>query len=163
MNTVTEPLREEHRNLVPHLGHILALADEITEGSNSELAARVRSIHTFLVEDLLHHAQVEERALYPVVAQAMGASEATRTMSRDHIGIARMVDELGAVKDGLESGRIDAAQAREIRRLLYGLHAMVKLHFLKEEEVYLPLLDARLSETEGVALLEALREAGAAV
>lgn len=163
MSTPTEPLRAEHRELVPHLVHILDLADAVTEGNDPVLADRVERIHGFLVEDLLHHAEVEEHALYPVVARAMGAPEATGTMTKDHVEIGRMVDELGLVKEQLGSGSIDASQAREIRRLLYGLHAVVKLHFRKEEEVYLPLLDARLSESEGAALVEALREAGGAL
>jgi len=163
VSTPTEPLRAEHRELVPHLAHILDLADAVTEGTDPELAARVERIHGFLVEDLLHHAEVEELALYPVVARAMGAPEATGTMTKDHVEIGRMVDELGAVRDTLTGGSITASQAREIRRLLYGLHAVVKLHFLKEEEVYLPLLDSRLSEVEGLALIDALRQAGGAV
>ena len=30
----------------------------------------------------------------------------------------------------------------ELRRLLYGLHALLKLHMAQEEESYLPLLEA---------------------
>lgn len=162
MRTVTEPLREEHRGLVPHLAHILSLADAITEGRDPDLAARVAKIHDFLVDDLLHHADVEERALYPAVARVMGAPEATKTMSRDHVEIGRLVEELGVVKDRLARGSIEASQAREVRRLLYGLHAVVRLHFDKEEEVYLPLLDSHLTESDGIALLKALREADGA-
>lgn len=163
MTTITQPLRDEHKELLPHLEHILALADGIEEGADPLLVERVRKIHGFLERDLLHHAHVEEQALYPVVATAMGAPEATATMSRDHLEIGRLVDELGIVNDQLDVGAITRRQANELRRLLYGLHAIVRLHFRKEEEVYLPLLDARLTEAEGTALIEAIAAAAADV
>lgn len=161
MKTLTQPLRDEHKELLPHLEHILGLADAIEEGTNPPLVERVGKIQAFLADDLLHHAHVEEAALYPVVAGVMGAPEATATMSRDHVEIGRLVEELRVVKNQLVNGSISRRQANELRRLLYGLHTVVKLHFLKEEEVYLPLLDARLTEAEGAALLKAIEQAAA--
>lgn len=163
MTPLTQPLRDEHKKLLPHLGHILGIADEIREGSDPGLVACVGKVHGFLKDHLLDHARVEEEALYPVVARAIGAPEATATMSRDHVEIGRLVDELGSLKAQLTGNAITPTQANALRRVLYGLHAMVKLHFAKEEEVYLPMLDARLTPNEGSALLEALeRAAGAA-
>jgi iron-sulfur cluster repair protein YtfE (RIC family) len=52
---------------------------------------------------------------------------------------------------------------RELRRILYGLYALVKLHFAKEEEIYLPLLDRRLSSEEGRDLFEAMEKEAARV
>ncbi len=112
-----------------------------------------------LREDLLHHAHVEEHALYPVVARVMGATETTATMSRDHVEIGRLVEQLGTVTSRLEDGTLAHGEVNELRRLLYGLYAVIRLHFLKEEEVYLPLLDAHLTEAEGVALTAALERA----
>jgi iron-sulfur cluster repair protein YtfE (RIC family) len=43
---------------------------------------------------------------------------------------------------------ITTTQSKALRRVLYGLYALVKVHFAKEEELYLPLLDARLSPAE---------------
>ena len=78
------PTRVEHKALLPHLEHILALADATAEGVDHRLVERVQGTYGFLRDDLLHHARVEEQALYPVVARVMGATEATATMSRDH-------------------------------------------------------------------------------
>ena len=159
MTTLSQLLRDEHEELLPHLEHILALAHDIETGTSSELVARIRRVLGFLGDDLLDHARVEEEALYPMVARAMGAPEVTATMSRDHVEIARMVEELGTLAKGLGADGIDPSATRELRRLLYGLHAVVRLHFLKEEEVYLPILDARLSEEEGRGLVDALAQA----
>lgn len=156
MSPLTQPLRDEHKELLPHLEHILSLADAIVEGVDPRLVERVERTHGFLRDDLLRHAHIEEQALYPVVARVLGAPEATATMSRDHVEIGRLVEQLGAVTSRLADDTVGPGEANELRRLLYGLHAVVRLHFLKEEDVYLPLLDARLTEEEGAALVEAL-------
>jgi hypothetical protein len=44
---------------------------------------------------------------------------------------------------------------------LYGLYALVKVHFAKEEEIYLPLLDARLTAEEARQMFAALESAAA--
>lgn len=55
---------------------------------------------------------------------------------------------------GLDS--LTETQERQLRRILYGLYALVQLHFNKEEEIYLPLLDAQLSPEEGQALFASM-------
>jgi hypothetical protein len=42
---------------------------------------------------------------------------------------------------------------------LYGLYALVKVHFAKEEEVYLPILEERLSPEEAKEMFEAMENA----
>jgi hypothetical protein len=47
---------------------------------------------------------------------------------------------------------------RELQRTLYGLYAIIRLHFAKEEEVYLPLLDAGLTPAEADDMFRAMHE-----
>lgn len=48
-----------------------------------------------------------------------------------------------------------------LRRILYGLYAIIKLHPAKEEEIYLPLLEARLYLEEADHLVEATESTAA--
>ncbi|HKJ00087.1 MAG TPA: hemerythrin domain-containing protein [bacterium] len=160
MASVIQTLRDEHAQLLPHLEHVLALADAIEPGSNAALIERVGAVHGFLTSHLLDHAYVEEQALYPTVGRTLGAPEATATMSRDHVEIGRLIDELSELRREIEGGAITPAQAQSLRRVLYGLYAIVKLHFAKEEEVYLKLLEERLSPSQARDLQEALELAG---
>jgi hypothetical protein len=48
---------------------------------------------------------------------------------------------------------------RELRRVLYGLFALVELHFAKEEEVYLPILDANLTAEQAADLFHKMEAA----
>jgi hypothetical protein len=53
---------------------------------------------------------------------------------------------------------IPHAQAEEqaLRRVLYGLYAIIKLHLAKEEEIYLPILEAHLHAEEVDRMVEAM-------
>jgi hemerythrin-like domain-containing protein len=105
------------------------------------------------------HAKAEEEALYPAVEKAMGAPGATRTMSRDHVEVVALTEELHAVREAAGTRAFSAEQVHELRRILYGLYALVKVHFAKEEEVYLPILDERLSEADADAMFAAMGHA----
>jgi len=159
MTTVTQPLREEHKELLPHIEDLKAAGDAIGETITPALRGAVDEAYEFLVHHLIPHAQAEDKALYPTVQKVMGAKEATSTMSRDHVEVGRLTAELGDLRLQLGAGTLVPAQANALRRVLYGLYALVKVHFAKEEEVYLPLLDARLTEAEAHVMFEAMEAA----
>lgn len=159
MANLTQPLREEHKELLPHIEAIRTTADAIGEAPLSELRPQLDEVYDFLAYHLLPHAQAEEAALYPVVGKVMGAPEATGTMSRDHVEVDRLIDELGQTRSGLSGSTLTESQIKDLRRVLYGLYTLVKVHFAKEEEVYLPILDARLTPDEARSLFEKMEHA----
>jgi iron-sulfur cluster repair protein YtfE (RIC family) len=55
-------------------------------------------------------------------------------------------------------GAPDPDRRRELQRILYGLYAVIRLHFAKEEELYLPLLDAGLGSAEAAEMFRAMHE-----
>lgn len=157
MKPLTQPLREEHRELFPHVEQLRTLADTIGSAPVEAVRQGVEEASTFLTHHLIPHAQAEERVLYPTVGRLMGAPEATATMSRDHQEIGRLIQELETLRPQLVKADVDEAQA--LRRILYGLYAVVALHFAKEEEIYLPLLDARLTPQEAQQMFQNMEEA----
>jgi hypothetical protein len=48
---------------------------------------------------------------------------------------------LGRLLADLGPAGPDAEDLPDLRRVLYGLHAVLRLHFAREEEVYLPLFE----------------------
>jgi hypothetical protein len=70
-----------------------------------------------------------------------------------------LTDELALLRAGWSSASVTDLQTQSLRRVLDGLYALVKVHFAKEEEVYLPLLDARLSAAEAHQMFEAMEAA----
>lgn len=137
----TLPIREEHKGLLPHIENLKRVAAAVKDGSDDAVAA-VEEVYTFLSGHLLVHAGAEEAVLYPTVEKISGMPGLTKTMSRDHVAIQEMVEELGHVKSDV------AAHSEPVCRLLYGLYALVKVHFEKEEEIYLEMMDAKMNEQE---------------
>jgi hemerythrin-like domain-containing protein len=154
MTSFTQRLRNEHQDLLPHVEMLRAVADMIGEAPIESLRQGIDAINAFLTFHLLPHAQAEERALYPVVGKLMGASEATATMSRDHVEIGRLTEELRALRSRLNNASVDVSDEKALRCILYGLYAIVKVHFAKEEEIYLPILDTRLTPEEAAHMFE---------
>ena len=154
MNTLTQPLRDEHKELIPHIEQILKVADSLPDAPLEQIRAGVQEVYEFLAYHLIPHAQAEEAALYPVVQKVLGSPDATRTMSRDHVEVGRYVEELDELRQDLSP-----RNTKLLQRVLYGLYALVKVHFAKEEEVYLPILDERLSPEQAQDMFEAMEAA----
>jgi hemerythrin-like domain-containing protein len=159
MTLTTQPLRDEHKELLPRIESLKDTADSMTEEGSQGFRARVHDAYDFLAHHLLPHARAEEEALYPVVAKAMNAPQGTATMTRDHVEVAKLVRELGDSLLRLEAPSLNHRDVLNLRRILYGLYTLVKVHFAKEEEVYLPLLDATLSAAEAEAMFNAMHRA----
>jgi hypothetical protein len=96
-------------------------------------------VHRFLVDELLPHEWAEETVLYPVVARLIGGDDPTQPMARAHVEIAHLTRLLGRVLDELPPSGPQDDDLPELRRLLYGLHATLRLHMAQEEEAYLSL------------------------
>lgn len=159
MPGVTQPLRDEHKDLLPHIEEIRTVADAVGDVPIDTLRQQVDQVYEFLAHHLIAHAQAEDKALYPVVAKVMGAPEATATMRRDHVEVGRLVEELAALKAQLAVQSPDQALIKGLRRVLYGLYTLVKVHFMKEEEVFLPLLDARLAPADAQRMFKEMEAA----
>lgn len=159
MAAVTQPLRDEHRELFPMVDSLRVAAEAVGKVRSDELATLVDLALDFITRQLIPHAKAEEEVLYPVVARLMGAPAATATMSRDHAEVIRLTSELASLRNRMTQARLDEDQSQFLQQLMYGLHAIIKVHFAKEEEVYLPLLDARLSASEARTMFEAMEAA----
>ncbi|HXF69493.1 MAG TPA: DUF2249 domain-containing protein [Thermoflexus sp.] len=154
--SVAEAFREHHRQLLEYL-------EAYREGPTLS-PAELQSLRAFLLQDLLPHAQGEERALYPAVEPLIRQhGQATATMRVDHEfieGYIRQIDGLIQRIQGAEpEGR--ASAERELRRLLIELYALLRVHMAKEERVYLPLFERYLSLEEQQRVFEAMHPGGA--
>ena len=154
----TEPLRAEHRDLLPRLLALDAAADDAPGWDRAAAVAGIGGIVEFLRGHLVPHAAAEEAALYPAVEEAMRAPGATATMRADHVEIVARIDRLADTAAEIDRRWPDASLVREVARQLVGLSAILQLHFRKEEEVLLPVLDASLDADGAAALFARMGE-----
>ena len=150
----TEPLRDEHRELQASIDRLREVGDLVGVAPACVVRTGVAEVSAFLVHHLIPHAKAEDRVLYPVVEEAMGAAGVTRTMSRDHVEIERMTDDLVELACEMRDGEIGPERMLVLRHLLYGLHTLIRLHVAKEESIYLPVLDEALTVDEAKVLFE---------
>jgi heavy metal translocating P-type ATPase len=93
----------------------------------------VRALLDRLEQDLVPHERADEDELMPLVARAIGGS-ATATMRRTHAEIEHQVSRLRRLLDGIDPAQVTPEDVTELRRLLYGLYAVCRLHNSQEEE-----------------------------
>jgi iron-sulfur cluster repair protein YtfE (RIC family) len=142
--SATDAFRTEHAALLEHVEHLRIIAADFPSLSPTARADRKEMALGFLRGTLVPHAQAEEEVLYPAIAELFGHPESTATMISDHRAIVSRMDALAEA---------DPDDVPRIQELLYGIHALLVVHFHKEEDDYLPLLEDR-PETEVEALLE---------
>jgi heavy metal translocating P-type ATPase len=134
-------LMSEHLALKPSLDQVRSVADALDDDDPRTGVRQVRRLHGWLTGSLLPHEAAEEEQLYPVMAKVLGGSDPTGAMSRAHVEIEHLVRRIGLVLQDLSGREPTGQDLTELRRLLYGLHAVLVLHFAQEEEGMFPLID----------------------
>jgi hemerythrin superfamily protein len=129
----TEPFRKEHEQLLEHIEHIAESAREVPRLSDEERQALRERILGFLRGTLIPHAKAEEKVLYPEWAKLVDFADAAAPMIHDHEAIVARIERLE---------RADIHDIDSLQELLYGLHALISVHFRKEEDLQLPAFDA---------------------
>lgn len=158
MTSITQSLRDEHQDLMPNVEFLRSAADMVGEVPLETLRHEVAQAREFLAGTLVPHAEAEDAALYPTVSQLIGSEEAIAIMKRDHVEIAHLTEELNLIYQRLGGMSLAPAQARALRRILYGLHTLVKVHMHKEEAILFPLLDRYLSVEEAQRMLKSMEQ-----
>ena len=159
MAALNQPLRDQHRELISRIEILRTVADSIGSAPVESVRQGVGEAYTFLMYQLIPHAQAEEQVLYPMVGKLLRRLEATTTMTRDHLEVLRLTEELEALRLHLFYTPLSEADEKALRRILYGLYAIIKLHLVKEEEIYLSFLEARLLPDEAHRMLEVMERA----
>jgi iron-sulfur cluster repair protein YtfE (RIC family) len=154
--TASEPLRAEHRELRPRLDELRAVAVDVGTSAPDALRARLDDLVRFLRGHLMPHARAEEDVLYPAVERVMGSPGAMATMVADHVEVVRRINTLAESTAALGEGPPSSEQLDDLQAQLYGLWAILLLHFDKEETVLLPVLDEQLSAEDADALFTAI-------
>lgn len=154
----TQPLRDEHRALLPELEVLRIAADALTTDRARALEL-VDAATRMLDRHLVPHADAEEAVLYPLVEHLLDDNLFVTAMIHDHGEVRRLHGELWWLRQQMADGTVPASIGNELRRVLYGLHALIRVHFDKEERLLLPVIDERLSEENAHALIAAMHRA----
>jgi hemerythrin-like domain-containing protein len=131
----------EHDRLHEVLPLLRTAADVLAVQADRAAIEMLRQAHTALVDRLVPHEEAEEAELLPALARTFGSSEAVAPMSRAHAEIGRLTRRLQSHLDAFDHGAdLDPERRQDILACLYGLHTLLELHFLQEEESYFALV-----------------------
>ncbi|HSL67751.1 MAG TPA: heavy metal translocating P-type ATPase [Actinomycetota bacterium] len=147
-SNVGDRFRDEHREFVPWLARIRTVADRLESYSPVEARDELQQIRWFLTERLPQHEEEEEAAVYPVVSRLMGGEDPMGTMARAHLEIDHLSRVFVHLVDDLPPEGPAVEDLVDLRRVLYGLHAILRLHFAQEEEAYSWLASETLESEE---------------
>jgi heavy metal translocating P-type ATPase len=131
-------LRVEHDAAKSIVEQIRAVADGLSTQHPDVRPARV--LLGRLEGDVIPHERDDERLLVPLMERALGPDAGT-AISRTHAEIEHQVSRLRRLLDELAAGPgtdpaddVQPEDVVELRRLLYGLYAVLRLHNSQEEE-----------------------------
>jgi heavy metal translocating P-type ATPase len=140
-NVLARRFQTEHVAIRAAIAQIRAAADCLGVVDPKEAMARLSDVHRLLVEQVGPHETAEQEILYPALDRLLGGSDPTGPMSRAHVEIIHQIRRLGQLLDDIGPDGPDADDTAELRSILYGLDAVLRLHTAQEEESYLSLGD----------------------
>jgi heavy metal translocating P-type ATPase len=129
---LVQRLHLEHRAVRPVMEQVRVVADALGTGDLG-LAPAI-ALQQQLQNVTLPHERAEQELLYPAVARALGGADPTGALSRSHAEIEHQIGRLSRLLADLDGETVDAEDVVELRALLYGLYAILRLHDAQEEE-----------------------------
>lgn len=129
---IAHGLKVEHDAVLAVVEQIRAVADGLSR-ANCDLGP-AHGLLGRLEGELLPHERADEARLVPLVDRALGSSDTTAAISRTHAEIEHQVSRLRRLLSDLDNDTVEPEDVIELRRLLYGLYGVLRLHNAQEEE-----------------------------
>ncbi len=129
-------LAADHRETLALVERVRDVADDLEEVADLQ---QVRQLLADLDSTLLPHERAEEAELVPALARITGSADATGALSRSHAEIEHQVAALHRLVD---ETTVDSETVTDVRRTLYGLYSVLRLHNALEEETAFALIDS---------------------
>jgi hypothetical protein len=139
--------RHHHDAIQPHLDRLPELAAMLGPSADPELAAAFEQECRFVTGQLVPHIEATEAALYDRLESVMEGRHSMAPMRAEHDLLRHLISSLCGYRAQLLAGALTEAEVVGLRRVLYRLYAILKVH-LAEEEQYLAVLDHALTDEE---------------
>lgn len=151
--TLPRVTHEHHERLMGHVDHLPQLAELLLSAPVEELEPRLAEADDLFRGLLIPHLEAAEANLYPELERLMQNRHSMTPMRQEHETVRRRVAEYEKLRAAFVGRRPSVTQAVSMRRVLYRLYALLKIH-LVEEEIYIHLID-RGVEPEAAEVLAA--------
>jgi hypothetical protein len=139
-STLPRVTHEHHERLMSHVDHLPDTAELLLHAPVDELDPRLAEISELFDGLLIPHLEAAEANLYPELERLMQNRHSMSPMRQEHAAIRRRVEEYATLRTSFEGRRPSVSEAVAMRRILYRLYALLKIH-LVEEEIYIHLIE----------------------
>jgi hemerythrin-like domain-containing protein len=150
---------EHHERLTRHLDSMPAVGDLVGSAPVAELRPRVAELAAFLNGLLLPHMEAAENSLHRELERLLQNRHSMTPMHREHDEIRHLVGELVRLQHRLEAGPLQTNETVALRRVIFRLYAMLKVH-LAEEQLYLGIIEHGVSAESAAKLAAAMDHSG---
>lgn len=160
MRSLPDTLHEHHEMIEPHVDRLPELAAMIGHVTPEAFSASFQQECSFIVGRLVPHMQAIETTLYGRLELLMDKRHSMAPMRREHEQLRALFASLCQYSELVAEGSMSQGDEIGLRRVLYRLFAILKVH-LAEEELYLGVLDHNLSAEEKDRLAQGIDHASA--
>ena len=129
-------VRRAHEQLRPQVEELAALASRLDRLEPVRARQELAHASELLQRDILPHERDEQARVYPVIARMLEGEDPTGPLIETHHEIQRLTRLFHRLVSQLGPSGPSTQEARDLRRSLYGLHAILSLHFGQEDELY---------------------------
>jgi len=137
-------LKAEHDALAPLIDRLEESAAGLARLEPVAAARELQGVRRMLRDELMPHEREDEKQLYPRMAELLPGSDPLAAMSRTHREIFHLEGLFARIVNDMPEQGPETQQLAELRRLLYSLAAILRLHFAQEEELFETLADEPL-------------------
>jgi hypothetical protein len=154
-STLPRVTHEHHERLMSHVDHLPAIGDLLLSAPIEELRPKLDEVDELLNQLLLPHLAAAEANLYPELERMLQNRHSLAPLRREHEAVRRRVAEFSSMRAAIDDHRPSVGQAVALRRVLYRLYALMKIH-LVEEELYIRLIDRGVAPEAAEAIAAAM-------
>jgi hypothetical protein len=160
MLSLPDTSHEHHEEIEPHVDRLAVLAEMIGNAEPDAFSTSFQEECSFIIGRLVPHMEAIETTLYGRLEQIMDGRHSMAPMRQEHEKLRALFGSLCEYSELVAEGTMTPADEIGLRRVLYRLFAMLKVH-LAEEELYLGVLDHHLSTEEKGLLARGIDHASA--
>jgi Hemerythrin HHE cation binding domain len=124
-------LLEEHAEFAAGTEHVRRVADAVGHAPMDELRPDLCRAYEELLRQVVPHAMAEDRSPLSQVDRNDSRSRSLLDpVTREHLEIEQLLVELDGLRWELAHPVITSAQEQALRRVLYGLYALLHVHLV---------------------------------
>jgi hemerythrin-like domain-containing protein len=157
--TLPRVAHQHHERLLHEVDRMPETGDLLLTGDAIDVRRAAHETGSFLTGTLIPHVDAAERSLYPELERMLQNRHSMAPMRREHAQLRLLVGDFARLTEQLDAGSIPLGRRLALRRVLFQLYALLKIH-LAEEEAYLRVVDNGVSDDVADLLAAALDHPG---